>query len=656
MYQINIPHNLEFSPDIFNGDFNTYPQSQFVVSKDKKGEASSFYEDDIWDFSSYSEDGRPFIIMFPFSNKQRNTLQNQIYNESKWLIFLLMWGKSGTPLSKYVIKRYANFLQLLGKYCYENHINIINFFNTIDEIKKFSKILKSGSYLSNLRVILDTIREREEKIHRYNIPSNKNLFFLKELHSIRNQFKQTSPIPTKIYSLLISNIDKEIDMFDKHSSKIFKISLKYLSDSSYGRSSSSVFKSFKTTSIDFISFKDVLKQEKLIDYFEYCDVPLNIYGIYSIFSRLQMLVKLKIHIFTGMRDTEANSLPYDCLEIKNINQTPHYFLNGFTTKFNNGIRKNVSWVTIKECFDSIQIAKKLADFIYSNMKIDIQEKYLFISTGYLPFLPRKKIKDDGTYFNVLNLNNFSHLLTQICPKIEEEDILELENIDSNRDWRNDKDYHIGQYWPLKTHQLRRSLALYAQKTGLVSLTSLKRQLKHITQEMTTYYSRGSSYAKDIKFNKEHFAYEWQETKSISSAFSYISNILMSEEKLIGGHGNWINKKYKDNQGNIKPVILSTREETIKLFKNGEIAFKETALGGCIKVGSCDQIGFNLLDTNCLIRGCQNLVCKPSKLEKIIISQEKFLNSLDKNSVEYRSEKADLEALKEAQQKFIKEKP
>jgi len=128
--------------------------------------------------------------------------------------------------------------------------------------------------------------------------------------------------------------------------------------------------------------------------------------------------------------------------------------------------------------------------------------------------------------------------------------------------------------------------------------------------------------------------------------------LLSEELLRGGHGNWVEHTLKNNE---KTVIIETREETIKRFKKGEIAYKETLLGGCTKLGACDQAALNWLDTNCLTKGCKNMVCNISKLDKVILAQENLVNSLDKDTLEYRSEKADLDALTSAKNKLMKGK-
>ena len=68
--------------------------------------------------------------------------------------------------------------------------------------------------------------------------------------------------------------------------------------------------------------------------------------------------------------------------------------------------------------------------------------------------------------------------------------------------------------------------LNLKSVELVSIPSLRRQRKHIPNEMSTYYAKGSSYAQNlINQEKDHFGKEWQETQSISSAKPYFYSLL-----------------------------------------------------------------------------------------------------------------------------------
>lgn len=646
------PDNYTFIPGVM-------PEDNFVISKNKHGEVLSVFGDLSWNRTPYSPNGKTAWLRFPFWNlESMDLLQQSLHKDAKWIIFIMMWYRTGIPLSHTTLQRHCNLLQTISKYCYNKNIKFLDFFNDYREIKEFSESKEAQSYLNNFSMIISDLRRIPPEISGYNICSPKKITFLSNKLSLKKQNnKQTSPIPTRIYSELISNISAEIEYFLKVSDKIFILIKKCLESPVYGRGKYALLKHNSTSQNKMQkqpSFLEVLVEHDLLEYFKKNDLTLSVLGINSLLSNIQILAKLQIHVFTGMRDSEVNNLPYDCLEKTVSNGVSHHLINGYTTKFNNGLRKEVRWVTSDEGHKAIKVAQKIADLIYSYLKIEdkLKDKLLFISTAYLPFTIKPlTVNSDILTPTDFRLGRYDSLLKRICPIIEEQDIIELENIDLHRDWRGEKDYQIGRFWTIKTHQLRRSLALYAQRTGLVSLPSLRRQLQHITNEMSMYYAKGSSYAKNlINEDKDHFGNEWQKSQPVSSALSYIANVLLSEEPLIGGHGNWVEHRLKNNKNTI---IIESREETIKRFKKGELAYKETLLGGCTKIGDCDQPALNWLDTDCLTNGCKNMVCNVSKLEKVIIAQEKLVNSLEKSSLEYRTEKADLDILVSAKNKLMK---
>ena len=240
----------------------------------------------------------------------------------------------------------------------------------------------------------------------------------------------------------------------------------------------------------------------------------------------------------------------------------------------------------------------------------------------------------------LNFCDFLTLRARLQIPIEDADLQELEQIDLHRSWRSEDKFQVGKPWILTSHQLRRSLALYAQRSGLVSLPSLRRQLQHITEEMSRYYARGSAFARNfIGDDKEHFGLEWQKTQPISSGLSFLLNVVLSDDVLFGGYANWLDHRLRNTDN---PVVID-RKATLRRFKKGELSYRETPVGGCVKIGECDQIAFRWLDVDCL-SGCRNLVGRLSKLERIIVAQRRMVESLDPESLEFRTENADLDVL------------
>ena len=170
--------------------------------------------------------------------------------------------------------------------------------------------------------------------------------------------------------------------------------------------------------------------------------------------------------------------------------------------------------------------------------------------------------------------------------------------------------------------------------------------------MASYYAKGSAFAKNlIEADESHFANEWQKTQTESTSLGYIFNVLMSNTTLYGGHIHWIENTLKDKEG----VVNVDRKQTLQRFKNGEIAYRETIVGGCTKVGSCNYTATNWLQINCLKENCRHLIVSLPKLERVIMAQEKMIKFLDISSLEYRTELSHLDVLRQTKRKIIESK-
>ena len=100
------------------------------------------------------------------------------------------------------------------------------------------------------------------------------------------------------------------------------------------------------------------------------------------------------------------------------------------------------------------------------------------------------------------------------------------------------------------------------------------------------------------------------------------------------------------------VFSDSREELIKQFKKGEIAYTQTPLGACTTVAPCDQKLLRSM-TSCLT--CSRSVIKQSKLDRVIARQQLFVDELEDtapDSVEFRTEKEELRHLLEYKERVM----
>ncbi|MFP3569960.1 hypothetical protein [Paraburkholderia sp. SIMBA_030] len=95
------------------------------------------------------------------------------------------------------------------------------------------------------------------------------------------------------------------------------------------------------------------------------------------------------------------------------------------------------------------------------------------------------------------------------------------------------------------------------------------------------------------------------------------------------------------------MSVYSREQTVRMFEKGELAYRETVLGGCASVERCKSTPLDWMRLDCLESDCRSLVIVPSKLQRVIKAQQitvEKLRAVDEASVEYRIEAQALQRL------------
>jgi hypothetical protein len=651
----NVSQEIEL--DIFYASENSAPKDDFVVSRDASGSPLSHFGDYVWDFSAYSQNTGKFFFYFNYwGSEDPNPLRISICREIRIAFFGLIWWRSGSPLAIRTLANYYIVLQRAAAYAESKNIGLKDVFGDHIYLRDFIDSRCSQWLTETLGSLLEIFAMMHPLQLGFGVVDKKVRKSVKARCKLyRASLNQHPPMPTRIYGYLIQSLNNLLSQWLCVSNEMLELARKCSSDPRFARTrDQQTFISRKLGISDerMPEFQDAASNS-CMEYIVARGRAANVIGLSSVISEFQKIAQLIVQTFTGMREDEVRCLPYGCCEKYTIAGRVHYIVNGPTTKLNGGLPKRVKWVTNEQGYKALQAVQALADVIYGIYKVNPNLTQgnsncypLFVSTAFLGFTSKSRAK----YFTPASsgLILFDKLQGEIAANIEEEDVRELENIDPHRAWRSEVNFTVNEPWKFTTHQLRRSLALYAQRSGLVSLPTLRRQLQHITEAMSQYYSKGSAYAKDfIGSDPRHFGFEWQSTKYESEGLSYIFNVLQSSEGLVGGHANWVRHRLKGDGR----VILRDRVDTMRRFSKGEMAFRETLIGGCTNTGVCEKVGLRWMDVDCLRDNCKNLVCNTVKLQRVILAQEKMLEGLDKDSVEYRTELQDLEVLISAMEKF-----
>lgn len=629
-----------------------FPPSDFVVSKNKDGTPLSQYDDDFWDRTPYDVDGERSIISFRFWKDGETTgSRRDLMNEIRWILYLLIFQKPGSTLSNGSIRNYLKPLNAMARFCDESKLHIRN---VLASPRLLMDYLSDQEQMTRLVVaLLNFLKKLGPDLVGYEV-ADKNLINVLQRRAAKwaSQSKQHPPIPTRIYSRVLSLLSNEISEFGQVADQLLQLLENCLRNPLAGRAPSNQWKKRSKNNEPrtqiFPTFSELIKQYGLEEFWKKKNYSADIRGLSVSVLEITIASSLQIQAFTGMRSNEVEALPFDCLEenIRPEDGTAHYLILGRVRKLKGGKKKAARWVTSESGRDAVRLAQRISRVIFDSTRLDPNEadsgespKYLFSSVGLL--------RDERSGLPA-DLKTYRHKsLLEKLPFIEEADLLELEQVDPHRAWRLEPKFTIGERWPLTSHQLRRSLALYAQRSGLVSLPTLKRQLHHITSEMSSYYGRGSAFAAQFIVNgdrEKHFGQEWQEAQPVSQYLSYAVHVLFSDDtELFGVHPHWIKHRLKDENG----MILLDRAATLKRFQKGELAYRETLLGGCVKVGECDQNPLDLLHVECITTHCKNMVGHKRKLERVMSAQQHFVDKLaaqNQASAEYRHEQANLSVL------------
>jgi hypothetical protein len=623
-----------------------------VISRDKEGSLVSIVGDFIWDWTAYEPRGRSAKIYFHYWTSgharvgvaELSRARIERMRELQQLLLVLIYRQDDGPsLGPGTIKRWLRGLKHLARFAEVRELEVKEVLSQRDELDLFIATVPDSAAFT-IVAWLSFLHEKASHEALGFRPARPQRWkdLQSRAQSIRDSLKQTPPLPSRVYASVIVALAEEIESIESHMEQL--ISLLRASIAEHGRSRKEA---------DGFLGPVLISRYGLEEYFAHRDITPSLHGISSVVGEIFRICKLQIHVFSGMRDTEAQYLPFHCMtSVPQHHGRAHALIEGLTTKLEGGRRRRAKWVTTEEeGFRAIRIAQKFASVLYGC--IGISPSYderahddhpLFISPGYLPWAPGVALPADGRVRACnLNISRFTVLRDRICPVIVEQDIAELEKIDPFRAWREEGTYAVGTVWPLRPHQLRRSLSLYANASGLVRLSSLRRQLQHITREMSLYYARGSAFSinfieEDPRGFRQHVAFDWQNAESESQYLAFVVDVMKSTEPLHGPAG-----KFYEMKKELDEVI--TQQVFSRSVKLGRLAYRSSPLGGCTNPGVCETSkGLRLIDTTCATNACKYLVGKHSKIVEVIRLQRAALSRMDVTSLTYQFELEDLNAL------------
>ncbi|SDR32855.1 Phage integrase family protein [Paraburkholderia fungorum] len=601
---------------------------------DEKGRPRSLFGESIWNIEAYGN-YRAISFLY-FTQLTPLGTDDSIYRASaiqvKQVMFFLINdnGPSGVAPSTLreklgAIRDFCIFSAFRGQTLYEA-------MGDIDSIKDFASIPGVENKCSRLHKIFKDLSILGKDHTGVEIPFKQaQKIFVNKINQ-KKESRQFAVIPTRIYSKILSICNIELDIIEAAASDLVS-QIKHVRLNKQPNS---------------------LASDVLVELFNYHQQPITTKGLFRVIGEVKNVLQILILAYTGMRHDEVDSLPYDCLKVEPLDGVVHYIVEGVSSKTKGRNIRRARWVTSRSGARAITIAKLISSETHSHFG---STKFSDSIDGSHLLFCRSGLSR-STYFANLPQTGIDRYLDALCARAElvitKEDVIELKRIDFFRAWDSEKEFSVGAAWPFTRHQLRRTLAVYAHRSGLVTLDTLKRQLHHLTNEMAMYYTNGSAFAENfIGEIEDHFAFEWRSALAGAQFLGYTINVLQSEEKLSGGHAKWV----QSNAVKTSPVSVYSREEARRMFKEGLLAHQDTPLGGCASTTPCKMPPLEWLQLECLKKDCKHLIIHLSRLQRVAKAQKARVEALLKHSpdsVEYRIESETLETLLNVEAKILSE--
>lgn len=603
-----------------------------IVTRSRTGETVSQYGDDKWDFRAQSKDGLTAqAIHFwrtPHDAADR-ALLGWIYEQHKALLWII--ADRGDTIAFSALNRYASVAKDLCTIAYEKNIDLFTLLTDFEQIGAICDEMNLNGLAATNRMVQVLWRYRKELlVSSAQMQRDKIIEKIKAAWAKLPERKQTPLIPSRIYCSVLAGLLDGLDTIERDLDTLLEALNKTLD------ATRDIKMNFPHASREKIKLRrgcmlaETAEQMLHLGWKKGRGKSLHTF-IFGRISAFQTHLMHTVAAFSGMRFGEVRLLPLNgVLETFQHRGQPHYLINGYTYKLHCGDKVATQWVTIDQGHRAIKLAMHIAEKILSLNEGKCQKGHeALLFPGILN--PFKMMP------NIAFINGQTGLINSISPEITAEDLDELNRLELERGWSRNG-IELGKRWPLAMHQLRRSLSVYAHRSGMVSLPALKAQLQHITDEMRAYYADGWSRAVNLVFEKDHFSNEWNSAKTESTYFGLTGalRIAFDDRDDLLGHG----------AQRLEQIVSGrSREQTLALIKSGTIAYRETVLGGCMSTEECKTMPLSPINFECVESNCVNLVVRRKRLDLIISSQESVVAQLERDEEGSVAQRLEAEHLK-----------
>tara|TARA_R110000851_G_scaffold15429_1_gene51015 strand:- start:79 stop:2226 length:2148 start_codon:yes stop_codon:yes gene_type:complete len=645
---------LEIQPDMFSiEDLTKSPPDSFVISRKLTGDVLSIYGDNVWDLSPYSTISKGikynFTSQFGSADDELSLTAHTIIGEMKHIMFAALYEPTHSGGQRNKPQTYIKMIALLrglSIIALNENKTLAQLHESPFAVPKITASLyasrtafRKAETLRDLKALIDYLNERFNAGLPSLIPNEQVKKIISAGSQLRSNYindpsaQRTPLIPSRIYAALINLSTEMVNDFHEHKENIKGLLNRINTDPLFFATPSmlkenakpgtvnnakiyQVFAYYRTkypnakrTEMPLVSQEDSIAEYNLTEFFERWSIG-SIYknigyikytlkGIRGYLCHVLDAARILIYSYSGMRKHEMDALQQNCLsriQIPGLGELP--IVLGHTSKMTNSnySESALPWATCSQAIPAVEACCFIRDMM------GCLTDFLFPSFDH-PMRIRKFLDTDVHRQKALSyISRGSDEL-----RVRESDIVELENFDAFRDWRNDPrlNLKVGEYFHLENHQFRRSTAVYAARSGMVSLPSLKFQFKHLSEVMTMLYRENASFAENIfnivKTGSSHDVIrDYRDELMFLEALDFEAHVVKSTDELFGGAGSRFEQEKTQS-----PSWFNSIEDIEIRVKDGRISYRETVLGGCSSREMCDK--FNVDEVIPCLAGCNDAI-------------------------------------------------
>ncbi|WP_122508886.1 hypothetical protein [Pseudomonas viridiflava] len=612
----------QYNTDAYRGMSFDRIGPDLVVSRDSEGHIASYFVQKKWSFPAhaYSSTDNPDFY-FDVSLSEPHADQNNFFVKAVFVTKMFSpHTKTGAPVRLPGMHATHNSLNLIVRHAQQCNIPVTDLFNSLDLMKSYiSKC--STSEIKHLKSIARTISNNNLSMHGITIHSHvlSQLTEIARTTRSSNESDQTPVIPSRILARKYMQYKTCLKEYKHHKLRLHKLIVACSNNKQYGRSGPK----YGPNRTHHPNFEQAVAEHGLSELAKKYKWR-NVFSLPKHLRRVQCSAKNLIHLFTLMRDHEALNLRPDCIEKVPGWKGNALYVKTVTTKLT-GEPERLKWITVSAIREPFEALESIHNFICPYISNKDMQQWLMVSPTFLPCCGIAPSEDR------VQRSFDRDLMPPVY--ITEQDIMELESIDSTRNWRADKKFRVGEPWIINSHQFRRSISVYAGQSGLITIQSLKRLLQHLTETMSVHYQKGCAAENYIiGFELPKLAKEMMEAKAEADNALYLRNVLLTKEVLGGFHGR------KAQQQNVEAVWIHKQDQFNRRVKQGLQSFEPNCFGGCACPHPCDKRAHSDI-TSC--SGCEYCIVIPSTINATISELKYDLEQLKPGTVEYRAEEQNL---------------